>query len=268
MPANLQAPSGTLGASTATAAPALALDHFLRPGIPKYVALRDAIVRAVTSGAWPPGTRLPNEADLASQLPMSLGTIQRGLRMLVDDGVIVRRPGAGSFIARPDARELHAPLHCRFIDDEGSGYLPVYPRIVDRAQVEDEGEWTAHLGPAPKMRIDRILRVGTEFEVYSRFYFDPARLPALSTRPLKALANKNFKELILRESGLPLGRITQYLSTDRLPRPLADQLELRAGSRMQRLDIEAFGGRDSPMYFQTLWIPPNARRLELPGDRR
>ena len=266
MEPKLQAPPGTLRAPRAPAPPGLALDHFLRPGIPKYVALRDAIVRAVTSGSWPPGTRLPNEADLASVLPLSLGTIQRGLRMLVDDGVIVRRPGAGSFVAQRDAGEMHAPLHCRFVDSEGTGYLPVFPRIVDRVQLDHDGEWSVHLGPAPKMRIDRILRVGNEFEVYSRFHFDPLRLPALAALPLKALAKENFKELILRDAGLTLGRITQYLSTDRLPRPLADLLKLRAGLAMQRLDIEAFGGRDSPMYFQTLWIPPNKRRLQLQGN--
>ena len=72
----------------------------------------------------------------------------------------------------------------------------------------------------------------------------------------------------LRESGLPIGRIVQYLSTARLPRSVADCLRLRAGSAMQRLDIEAFAGRDSPVYFQTLWIPPNKRRLQLPGDGR
>lgn len=256
------------GAALEPVSDALALDHFLRPGIPKYVALRDAIVRAVTSGAWPPGTRLPNEADLAAKLPFSLGTIQRGLRMLVDDGVIVRRPGAGSFIAQRDAGELHAPLHCRFLDDDGTSYLPVFPRIVDRYATSGDGEWTPHLEPGPKMCIERILRVSNEFDVFSRFWFDSARLPALASRPLKTLARENFKELILRESGLPIGRTTQYLSTARLPADIARHLELRAGVSVQRLDIAAFGGRDRPVYFQTLWIPPNRRRLQLPGDER
>ena len=47
-----------------------AMDRFLRPGLPKYVALRDAVVHAVTSGNWPPGARLPNESDLAAALPL------------------------------------------------------------------------------------------------------------------------------------------------------------------------------------------------------
>ena len=56
--------------------------------MPKYVLLRDAIVAAVTGGDWPAGTRLPNETEWAASLPVSLGTIQRALRMLVDEGVV------------------------------------------------------------------------------------------------------------------------------------------------------------------------------------
>ena len=246
----------------------LALDRFLRQGMPKYVALRDAVVHAVASGAWPPGTRLPNETELAAQLPLSLGTIQRALRMLVDDGIVVRRPGAGSFVARATAGEMHAPLHCRFVDDAGTGYLPVFPRVVGRYKVGDAGPWTPHLGSGERVCIERALRIGDEFTVFSRFYFDATRLPALASRPLRELAGENFKEIILRESGLPIGRLTQYLSAVTLPEDVARELRLRPRSAAQRLEIEAFGGRDSPIYYQTLWIPPNRRKLQLPGDGR
>ncbi|MBK8324837.1 MAG: GntR family transcriptional regulator [Betaproteobacteria bacterium] len=75
------------------------LGRFARPGLPKYVALRDAVVDAVNTGQWPAGTRLPNEQDLAAHLPIALGTIQRALRLLVEEGIIVRRSGHGTFVA-------------------------------------------------------------------------------------------------------------------------------------------------------------------------
>lgn len=42
---------------------------------PKYRVLRDAILGAIASGDWTPGTRLPTEAELSKLLPYSLGTI-------------------------------------------------------------------------------------------------------------------------------------------------------------------------------------------------
>lgn len=248
--------------------PAVVIDRFMRPGLPKYVALRDALVHAVASGHFAPGARLPNESELAASLPLSLGTIQRALRMLVDDGVIVRRPGAGSFVAQHSAGEMRAPLHCRFVDDEGTGYLPVYPRIVARYTTGERGEWNRHLGVDAPLCIERILRIGDEFSVFSRFYVDASRLPAFERLPVRHLDSENFKALILRESGLAIGRITQYLSSVRFPADVAEVLKLGRTSVAQRLDIEAFAGRGRPLYFQTLWIPANGRRLHLPGDGR
>lgn len=119
-----------------------------------------------------------------------------------------------------------------------------------------------------RLCIERALRIGDEFTVFSRFYFDATRLPALASRPLRQLSGENFKEIILRESGFRIGRLTQYLSAVTLPADVAREMQLRPRSVAQRLEIEAFGGRESPLYFQTLWIPPNRRRLQLPGDGR
>lgn len=244
------------------------LERFLRPGLPKYVALHDAIVHAIASGAWAPGDRLPNEGALAKALPLSLGTIQKALRMLVDDGVIVRRPGAGSFVARESEAQMHAPLHCRFVDDAGTGYLPVFPTVVGRRPAKDPGPWSGFLGVRSPLSIERVLRIGEEFSVFSRFYVDAARLPAFATLPLRRLSGENFKELIWRESGLRIGRISQYLSTVALPADVAEVLALKRAAPAQRLDIEASAGTASPLYYQVLWIPPHRRRLHLPGDGR
>lgn len=244
------------------------LDGFLRPGLPKYVGLHDAFVHAVTSGTWPPGSRLPNESELAALLPLSLGTIQRALRMLVDEGVIVRRPGAGSFVCAATPGAMRGPLHCRFVNDAGTGYLPVFATVVNRAERHEQGPWNAHLQVAAPLCIERVIRIADEFSVFSRFYVDTSRLPAFARLPLRALSGENFKEVILRESGLFIGRITQFLSTVTMPAEVARALHMRRAAAAERLDIEAFAGRESPLYFQTLWIPPNGRRLHLPGDGR
>src|SRR5690606_332861 len=55
------------------------LDRHSRPGVPKYLAMRDAVVAAVTAGEWPAGTRLPTETEWTRLLPLSLGTVQRAL---------------------------------------------------------------------------------------------------------------------------------------------------------------------------------------------
>jgi len=244
------------------------LGRFTRAGVPKYVAMRDAVVDAVTSGAWRAGTRLPTESEWAASLPLSLGTIQRALRMLADDGVIVRRPKHGTFVAERGLGAMRAPLHCRFVDDSGNTYLPVYPQVTGRSAVSTEGPWSRHLGTRELVCIDRVLRIAREFKVFSRFYFDPARLPTLAARPARRLSGENFKHVIWRETGQPIGRISQLLSYAELPAEVCGAIEVKRGTRGLLLELSAFAGRDSPLYYQELHIPPNRRRLHLPADGR
>ena len=242
------------------------LARYARPGIPKYVALRDAIVASVAAGTWPGGTRLPTESEWAAQVPLSLGTIQRALRMLAEEGLIVRRPGHGSFVAERDSTEMHSPLHCRFVDDSGEGFLPVYSKVIARKEVRERGPWSAHLGASPLLVIDRALDINHEFTVFSRFYVDPRRMPAFATLPMRKLSGENFKEIIWRESHQMVSRIVQHLSTVAFGAEAAKATELKRGARGSLLEVRAFLGGNSPIYYQELFIPPNERRLQLAGD--
>lgn len=242
------------------------LARYARPGIPKYVALRDAIVSSVTTGTWPGGTRLPTESEWAAQVPLSLGTIQRALRMLAQEGVIVRTPGHGSFVAERDSTEMHSPLHCRFVDDAGTGYLPVYSKVVGRTEVQGEGPWSAHLAASPVLRIDRVLDINEEFVVFSRFYVDPRRMPAFAQLPMRKLSGANFKEIIWQESHQSVNRITQHLSSVPFPPDAARATGATRGTRGSLLEVRAYVNADSPIYYQELYIPPNHRRLHLAGE--
>ncbi|QCI67706.1 GntR family transcriptional regulator [Phreatobacter stygius] len=68
-----------------------------------YLTLRDRI----TSGELTPGTRLPSEPDLADLHDVSRVTIRRALAELEREGLISRRPGAGTFIT---ARMIKRPI--------------------------------------------------------------------------------------------------------------------------------------------------------------
>jgi DNA-binding GntR family transcriptional regulator len=244
------------------------LERFTRPGVPKYVALRDALADAIASGDWPERARLPTESEYAAALPLSLGTIQRALRALADEGLITRQQGQGSFVAANGAARMHAPLHCRFVNDAGDGYLPVYPEVLARYAEAREGPWSRHLGSASILCIERALRIGEEFRVFSRFWCDPVRLPSLAALPFRKLSGENFKDVVWRDTRQLVGRISTFLSTVALPAEACRAIGARRGARGQRLEISAFVGRDQPIYYQELYIPPNRRRLHLAADGR
>lgn len=68
---------------------------------PRYLMLADYLRNQIESGAFKPGDRLPSEAQLCADQGVSRGTVVRAIEQLVGDGIVHRRQGAGSFVARP-----------------------------------------------------------------------------------------------------------------------------------------------------------------------
>ena len=245
------------------------LARFNRPGLPKYMALHDAVLHAVASGQLTPGTRMPNEQELANVLPLSLGTIQRALRQLVEERVIRRTPGQGSFISdRTPNGQMEHPFHCRFVNDDGTGYLPVYPEVLSRKPISGPGAWDSHLRCTEVMRIDRTIRVGDEFVIYTSFVVDAARLPVFRSTPINALATQNFKEVIFRACGQAIHKVDLLMRQQLTTPDIATRLGI--GARQSCTSIRAFAylGESDPIYYQQIWIPPNKRELHVVSDSR
>ena len=66
---------------------------------PLYEQVRNVLVERLRHGDWHPGDRLPTESVLAEELGVSLGTLRRAVELLVEEGALIRRQGAGTFAA-------------------------------------------------------------------------------------------------------------------------------------------------------------------------
>ena len=68
---------------------------------PLYARVKQMITQQIDSGNWPPHYRVPSESELVSQLGFSRMTINRALREMTADGLLVRMQGVGTFVAEP-----------------------------------------------------------------------------------------------------------------------------------------------------------------------
>ena len=235
-----------------------------RDGTAKYLQLRNAIANAITAGAWKAGDRLPTEDELVAATGVSLGTVQRAMRMLVDDRLVVRRQGAGSFVAAAEA-PMDAPLiHCRFLDEETGRTLPIFSHVVRRRQVRARGWWSAHLTRTKIACVERLFSISNEFVVYTHLYFEHDRFPALAARFTNdASTALNVKDVIARDFHLTLRRYSEKLSVRAFPDYVCRALDVAADTSGAVLDIVAFDQAGAAVYVQDLFVPPNNRRLVI-----
>ena len=67
-----------------------------RPLLPDVV--RSELRRAIIEGEFPPRSKLPNEEALCERFSVSRITLREAVRGLIEDGYVIRRQGAGTFV--------------------------------------------------------------------------------------------------------------------------------------------------------------------------
>ena len=233
---------------------------------PKYAQLRAALARVIDAGGWASGSTLPTELELVRLTGLSLGTVQRAVRALVDEGHVIRVKGRGTFVA--DRRQgLAQPfLHLRFVADDGEGVVPVFPRVLSRSRPRDDGRWSGFLRApsADVVCVERAFDIGGEFRCYSRFYIDARRYDAFARLSPARLSSTNYKLLLAREYNLPPIAYEQTVVLGPLPGAACRAIGVRAGTFGATLHVQARAGRSMPLYYHEIFVPPSRRELHLP----
>jgi GntR family transcriptional regulator len=215
-------------------------------GIPKYLLLRNSLAEAISAGRWEAGDKIPAEEALAEMTSLSLGTVQRALRILVAE----------------EQAQMKAPFqHCRFIDDETGKLLPIFSKMIRRRTIKEQGPWSAHLSSDRVLCIERLFSINNEFVIYTHLYFDSDRFPELARLEDDKLNGVNFKDLLSREFHHPIAKCSEHLSIRVFPDYVCKAIKVKPQTSGGVLEIYAYDRRGDAMYFQDLYIPPNNRRL-------
>ncbi|MFB9134309.1 histidine utilization repressor [Vibrio olivae] len=88
------------------------------PQTPRYLTIKRYILDNITSGRWLPGDRIPTELELTQQFSVSRMTVNKAVRDLVAEGMLQRKPRAGTFICSPDDKAESPLLDIRNIAAE------------------------------------------------------------------------------------------------------------------------------------------------------
>ena len=88
-----------------------------------YMQIKDLLTAKVGKGEWLPGSIIPSEINLAQELGVSQGTVRKAITELVENNVLTRRQGRGTFVSNHDIdRALFYFFH--ITDNNGYKVLP------------------------------------------------------------------------------------------------------------------------------------------------
>lgn len=84
--------------------------------VPAFQQVKDHVIQQIRSGGWKPGDLIPSERELMRQFNLSRMTVNRALRELTDNQLLIRIQGSGTYVA--PGKYQSTLVEIRSIDDE------------------------------------------------------------------------------------------------------------------------------------------------------
>lgn len=172
---------------------------------PLYKAAETEMIRRIRDGDWAAGLRLPNEFVLARDFGVSQGTMRRALMTLEGMGLLDRKPGRGTLVARPDGKPASDGPTTRLLD--GAGQPPVFD--IHRARTTTRGATPVEadlFGAARLSVLERTLRRDGLRAALDEIAVPEALVPALDEDAASDLAT------LLADAGVPPAGITDSIT--------------------------------------------------------
>lgn len=73
--------------------------------VPVYIQIHNQMKNYIEHGRWSLGSKIPSERNLALSFHVSRVTLRQALQTLVDEGILERRVGSGTYVANRKVQE-------------------------------------------------------------------------------------------------------------------------------------------------------------------
>lgn len=125
---------------------------------PIHAQIEADLRRAIANGEWGVGTRLPSEEELRQRYGVSRMTVRQALERMATAGLVHKRQGVGTFVAKSKIERVASRL-IGFQEDAVAHGLRPETRVLS-AGLEQIGEEDGEaIGIAPEAEVLRVTRL-------------------------------------------------------------------------------------------------------------
>jgi GntR family transcriptional regulator len=213
-----------------------------------YAILRDEII----GGHWKPGDMLPSETELIEQFEVSRITVRQALELLVEEGLIYRRRGRGTFVAVPGIEQSLNRI-VSFTEDMRRRGLHPGTEVISASVIPAPEEIAAKLQVPTGENLARYERLRlADGEPMS------VEISHLVLRYCPEILKNNYAERPLREEleqsyNIYLVRAHQTIHAIAAGKELSNQLMVAPGAPLFYIERVSYSQQEIPVEFLQLY---------------
>ncbi|MEM7259672.1 MAG: GntR family transcriptional regulator [Pseudomonadota bacterium] len=215
---------------------------------PRYQQLHRHISTAINSGRLSADDQLPPERDLAALAQISRVTVRKAVALLVDDGLIEQRQGAGSFVrsAGPKLQQSLSSL-ISFTENMAVRGMSSSSEVLSQGLYTPTQQEMISLGVSSSMQVARIHRLRSAGNI--PMAIEKSTLPAdILPKPEKVSTSLYA---VLRETDVAPTRAIQRVTAENLEPRDASLLQLPAGTAVLRIERTSYLASGRPIEFSS-----------------
>lgn len=175
-------------------------------GIPLYYKIKEQIKEKINEGVWRTDDQIPNEIDLAKQYNVSRSTVRQAILTLVREGLLYRKQGRGTFVAKP---KLEADfINFYFPRELGTKHL-----LMKKKEIEPSESIRRALEIKPEQKVYELSRI----RLIKLFNEEPAALETsyIASNLVPNFTNYTFEgrlyDLLHDEYGIDIIKAENYI---------------------------------------------------------
>ncbi len=225
--------------------------------VPLYHQLYEQLRGRILRGDWGPGDMLPTENELIAAHDVSRNTVRQALDALLNEGLISRQRGRGTFVTRPPL-EANAGRIVSFTEDARQRGLIPATRVLSSELLPAPAAIAEALGVAPGEELAHLRRLrlaGGEPLSIEDTYLLHRLCPGILGQ--EDYARSPLREALARQ-GVYLVRAHQKIRAINAPPDMAHLLAVAPGAAL--LSIERISSNEQD-------VPVEYLRVVYRGDR-
>ena len=196
--------------------------------------VRSELKRLILGGEFPLGSKLPNEDRLCERFGVSRVTIREAVHGLIEDGLVVRRHGSGTYVTRRALIRNSLDVNFSYTEHfEASGFRPGR-KLLGLRKIAADGELAEILGVTSGTLLLEIRRIRTADGRPAIYSVD--RIPHAMIDPSverSAFAGSLYR--ILTAADHPIAHAEAILDPAIADKELARLLDVSPGTPIQHL---------------------------------
>lgn len=212
--------------------------------IPIYIQIEEQLKQQIQQGDFPIGTSIPSERELSERFLVSRMTVRQSITNLVNDGLLYREKGRGTFVASPKVEQPLNGLTSFTEDMESRGMVPSSKLIgFDILEPESDVAQELRLGEGDQVYfVERIRFADDKPMAIERTYLPVKQFPDLTEKSFQG----SLYAVIENKQQLKISHATQRMEAGLVKKEDAVLLQIQAPAAVLLIERISFLEGDLP----------------------